>query len=416
VQQNLYVLQGDAAFTALTEVTREVVHASPDAGATIQAAIDALDVAGGAVTLGPGVFPLNEPVRLASAVWLRGSGRGTRLLVAPANRAGIGLLAEGLHGAVVSDLALQPAERASAEAGLVLDGCGDCSVRAVFSADFAGYGLLVRGSSFLCAVEGCSLAGNRRANLLLDELRAGPHGNYIPSRVAGCTIYGGGAGIECRRAIAVSITGCIVHQSNGAAYHIHGKSHAVAISSSRSYQVTGDAVRVEESHELSVTGNVFCWHTGYGILVRESSWGAISGNQIVDSGSYNPGGPDRATAFDQLPPDLPLHDGISLQGARGYQVTGNAIFNWGVAPPLRYGIREDERSLRNSLIGNSVNYFREAAVRSEGRETLARDNQEHPDAPYAGVGLAEGASRMVQSFERELTDAFIAAQTGRGTR
>lgn len=412
--QNVYVVQDGESYTALNEITRDVVYTAPDAGATIQAAIDALGAIGGSVMIGRGTFPLTAPVRLASAIWLRGSGRGTRLVVAPANRAGIGLIGTNLFGTTISDLALLPTERGGGEAGVVLDACGDCAVRSVFSADFAGYGVLLRNSSFLCTVEGCSLAGNRRANLRLDELRAGAYGNYVPSRVTACTVYGGGAGIECHRAIALSITGCTAYQTSGPAYHIHAKSHAVAISGSRSYQISGDAVLVEGSHELSLCGNVFCWHTGHGIVVRDSSWGTISGNQIVDSGCYNPGGPDKATRFEDLPADLQLHSGISLVNTRGYQISGNAIFNWGVAPPLQDGIFEDQRCFKNSMIGNSVNYFRETAVRSDGRESLARDNLAHAERPHSERERGAEAQRMVQSFERERTDAFIELQAGRG--
>jgi hypothetical protein len=400
--QNFVVVQEGPRYRALAELTHDALRDGPDASAVIQAAVDALGDDGGTVTLGRGAFQLAEPVRLPSRVWLRGSGRATRLVVGATNAEGVGILAYGAHGAVISDLSLQPADAGGGVAGLVLEGCGDSAVRGVFCAGFGRYGVWVRGSSFLCQIESCSLAGNAAANLLLDELRAGPYGSYIPNRVSACTTYGGGAGIECRRAIGVSISACVVHQSRGPAYHVHTRSNGAAIVGSRSYQATGDAVLVERSDELMLSGNTFCWHAGHGVAVRDSSWGTINGNQIVDSGSTGEGA---------APPDP--RDGINLRGASGYQVSGNTIFNWGVAPPLACGVREDEHSFKNSVVGNSVNYYAEAAVRCAGRETLARDNLGHPERP---LNLPPGAElpSALQSYERALTEQFITIKGGPG--
>jgi hypothetical protein len=406
----MVVAQDGAAYVALAELTREALLSSPSASAALQAAIDALAGSGGVVTIGPGTFALAEPIRLASQVDLRGSGRGTRLVVDPANQAGVGLLGQGIAGATVADLALL-AEPHPAQAGIVLDACGDCKLQGLFCAGFGEYGIWLRNSSFLCQVSGCSLAGNRRANLYMDTLRAGQYGNYIPNMVSSCTIYGGGTGIECHRAIGLSIVACVVHQTGGPAYHIHSRSHGVAISGARSYQVGGDAVLVEESHEFSMSGSVLSWHTGHGVAVRDACWGTIAGNQITDSGSYNPGGPDRSLSFAALPPDLPLHNGIDLRNTSGYQVSGNAIFNWSAAPPLGCGIFEDERSLKNSMVGNSINFYAEQAVRSAGQHSIARDNIAHADRPYNDMHTPIDMQRRVQSFEPALTERFIALQT-----
>jgi Right handed beta helix region len=410
--QNMYVVQDGATYTALTDLTREVLHSSPSAGAAIQSAIDALAGSGGVVTIGRGTFRVAEPIRLASQVCLRGSGRSSRLLVDAANEAGIGLLGLGVSGVVVADLAVV-AEPQRTVAGIVLDACGDCKLHGLFCADFGSYGIWLRNSSFLCEISGCSLAGNRRANLYLDTLRAGQYGNFMPNLVTNCVIYGGGKGIECHRAIALNIVACTVHQTHGSAYHIHSRSHSVAISGARSYQISGDAVLVEDSHEFSLTGSVLCWHTGHGVAVRDACWGAIAGNQISDSGSYNPGGPDRTLTFAALPPDLPLHNGIDLRNVKGCQISSNTIFNWSAAPPLGCGVCEDDRSFKNSIVGNSVNFYADAAVRSAGQHSIARDNIAHAEQPYNDLQTAIDAQRKVQSFDPALTERFIAIQTRR---
>jgi hypothetical protein len=410
--QNIYVVQDGAAYTVLTDLTHEVLYTSPNASAAIQAGIDALAGTGGTVMLGHGTFRVTEPIRLAGQVCLRGSGRGTRLVVDSANTAGIGLLGQGVAGVVVADLAVIDATQCAA-AGIVLDACGDCKLHGIFCADFGGYGIWLRNSSFLCEIGGCSLAGNRTANLYLDTLRAGQYGNFIPNLVTSCLIYGGGKGIECHRAIALNIVGCTVHQTHSSAFHIHSRSHSVAISGARSYQISGDAVLIEDSHEFSLSGSVLCWHTGHGVAARAACWGTITSNQITDSGSYNPGGPDRALTFADLPPDLPLHNGIDLRDVKGYQISGNTIFNWNAAPPLGYGVFEDARSFKNSIVGNSVNFFANAAIHSAGQESIARDNLAHAAQPYNDMQTAIDAQRKAQSFETALTEQFIATQTQR---
>ncbi|SRR6266545_4155611 len=214
--QNMYVVQDGATYTALTDLTREVLHSSPSAGVAVQSAIDAL-------------------------------------------------------------------------------------------------------------------AGNRRANLYFDTLRAGQYGNFVPNLVTNCLIYGGGKGIECHRAIALNI----------------------------------------------------------------------------------PGGPDRALAFEALPPDLPLHNGIDLRNVKGYQISDNTIFNWSAAPPLGCGVCEDERSFKNSIVGNSVNFYADAAVRSAGQQSIARDNSAHAERPCNDMPTAINAQRKVQSFEQALIERFIALQSQR---
>src|SRR5439155_10622902 len=132
--------QDGATYTALTDLTREVLHSWPSAGAAVQSAIDALAGSGGMVTIGRGMFHVAEPIRLASQVCLRGSGRGTRLVVDAANEAGIGLLGLGVAGVVVADLTVA-AERQRGVAGIVLDACGDCKLHGLFCAGFGDYGI-----------------------------------------------------------------------------------------------------------------------------------------------------------------------------------------------------------------------------------------------------------------------------------
>jgi len=74
---------------------------------------------------------------------------------------------------------------------------------------------------------------------------------------------------------------------------------------------------------------------------------------------------------------------------------------------------EDERSFKNSMIGNSVNFYADAAVRSAGQRSIARDNSAYAERPYNDMATAIDAQRKVQSFEQALTGRFIALQSQR---
>jgi hypothetical protein len=164
------------------------------------------------------------------------------------------------------------------------------------------------------------LAGNQKANLYLENLNWGTYGNFIPNLVSNCTIYGGGKGIECNYVIVLNIIGCNIYQTNDIGIHIYKQSNSVLVNSCRTFQISSDAMVVEKSDELNVTGNIFCWSTGNGIVVKNAAWGNISGNNIIDNGSYNPGGINFKSTFDDVKEKMPLMNGISLSGVKGYVI------------------------------------------------------------------------------------------------
>ena len=379
---------------------------SVSAAETIQGAIDSLGKGGGEVRLHRGVYPLDAPLTLADSVTLRGCGRASRLSVTDRNEAGIAVLCEKLTGALVTDLSAAPHKGAKSVAGVVLDDCGDCKVTDVFCASFDQYGIWMRNNSFLCEIRGCTLAGNGDTNLYLDHLREGRYGQYIPNLVTNCIVYGGGKGIVCDGTIVANIIACAVYQTGGYAYHVHSSSNSVLISGCRSFQISDDCVVLEDTHEFNCSSNIFCWHTGHGIVIRNARWGAICGNEIIDTGSYNPDCPNFTRKIQELTDETPLFNGIELVDAHGYSVQGNTLFNWAVAPPMRIGIREDADSFKNIIGGNNVNYYKEEAVRSEGKETVVGENVGHAKDPHQGWDH----NSNLQTFHTQLTRDFIALQ------
>jgi len=403
--ENYVVYKAGESYIVKGSFSGEEWRSSSSASEAIQYAINLLGSSGGEVTIGRGDFELSAAITLTSNVVIRGGGRSSRLLVGRANTAGVGIECDGIDGAVITDIAVIPSDNVEGKVGMVLNNCGNCEIRNVFCGGFSEYGIWVRENSFLCTVFNCSLAGNGKTNIYLDNLGEGRCGNYLPNLITGCTIYGGGKGIECKRAIVVNIVGCVVFQTMDIAYHIHSFSNSVVISGSRTFQITGQAVVVEESHELNVSSNIFCWHTGSGIVVKNSSWGTISANEIIDSGSYNSGAENHSTMKTEVDKDVVLFNGVELLGSRGYTISANTVFNWGVVPKLKIGIYEDAECCKNIIANNNVNYYEESDVVSLGKESIVSDNIGCDREAYESHGKP-----YYQSFVVEATQRFIEKQ------
>ncbi len=402
--ESILVYREGDTYRAVRRITRDAVAEGSSASEVIQAAADASTPGGGRITLEAGTFLLDASIRLATGVHLAGQGRATRLCLSARNSDRVGILAESANFVTVADLAVMPGDCPDGRAGVVLHDCGDSKVERVLCAGFAGDGIVVREGSFLCEVSGCRLAGNAGAGIHLHDLRKGRAGDYIPNTIRGCTVYGGGVGIECDRAIVVNVLGCTVYQSKDTAYLVHDDSNSVLVSGCRSFQITGSALVAEASHELNVSSNIFCWHTSHGIRVRDCRWGTICGNEVIDSGSYNPGAIDQTVRMAHVADRVVPCDGIRLEGVHGYNVTGNTVFNWPQGTRLAAGIRENASSRKNVLTGNNCNYFSEAGVVSEGPESLVSANVAQGAEPHVGSSAYE----YCQSFRTELTDALIA--------
>jgi parallel beta-helix repeat protein len=258
------------------------------------------------------------------------------------------------------------------DTGIIIDNCGEFSLNNLQLISFDRYGIWVRNNAFLGDIRGCRFAGNREAGLCLDHLEQGGRlGDYLPNAVADCTAFGGDTGILCNRAIVVNITGCQVFQTGKTGFTVRAVSNSVLISGCRTFKMEGDAVKVEQSHEINISSNTFCWQRGTGIVLSDVSWGTVSGNNVIDSGSECTGGP-RAV-------------GIILKGeTRGIQVTGNAVFNWGGQGMMTAGIRETESCSHNQITNNNLNYFLEKGVDSRGTGSIAVDNIEIAKPAYLG--------------------------------
>ena len=252
----------------------------------------------------------------------------------------------------------------------------------------------------------------------LEQLFGGGRGgDYVPNLLSDCTVYSSAKGFVLDRAIVINIIGCTVYQSSGYAYHLYNQSHSVSINGCRSFQIGSDAVVLETSNEVNLSGNIFCWQEGHGIVLKNARWGTVSANNVIDSGSINVFDPDKipfVLKSDSRPfraqPSAGQHDnkknGIYLSDkSRGITITGNAIFNWPVALKLDHGIYEDSSCLNNLVTANNINYFVHDIV-SQGEGTVVTNNVTFGDEPYAGkIG-----TDLLQYFDLRLMDEFVKNQ------
>jgi hypothetical protein len=362
LDQDLQVYPDNNTFIVRGQLDNEVLKTFTDASKAIQFAINEIPDGGGEVLLQRGNYRLVRPVYLKSNVWLHGKGRGTLLQVTAGNEEGAGIILKGLKGSFISDLAVKPVEPQMAEAGIIIDDCGDCKVSNIFCQGFSKYGIWMRNNSFLCEVTGCQLADNGQANIFCQKLAEGGRGgDFVPNLINNCVIYGGGHGIECERTIVLNIIGCLVFQAKGYGYYLRASSNSVLISGCRTFQIEKHAIVVESTHEANISSNIFCWHRGHGIVFAESAWATVTGNNIIDTGVRTRDGSEMT--------------GIVVKDScRGIQVTGNNIFNWGDQVPMLNGIEEDKSCYNNQFVSNNINYYTGSDIISEGNGSLVEDN------------------------------------------
>ncbi|MDF1514152.1 MAG: right-handed parallel beta-helix repeat-containing protein [Anaerolineae bacterium] len=400
---NYIIVKQADQYAVYNAIPQQLLFTSNTAQETFAFAVSRVGNAGGQIGVGPGEFILDSPITLANNISLRGSGRGTRLLVSSINQAGVGILCENLVGVEIGNLTISGKNNPHAVAGLVLDGCGDCTVHDVFCVRFAQYGMWIRNETILSEIRGCSLAGNGQANIFFDKHRRGQYGDFIPNLLSNCKIYGGGKGIDCLETTVLNINACLIYQTRDIAIHIRDVSYSVLVTGCRTFQIGSDAVVVENTGEFNLSSNILCWHTGHGVIIRNCGWGTIAANEIIDSGSYNAGVKDFTSRISDVPPYIPLYNGISLVNARGFNVTGNTIFNWPQARKLKNGIFEDSQCRKNSFVANNINYYGNAGIDTSGTDTHISANVLDPDRPHDG----NPQEKYHQSFMTQLTDAFI---------
>tara|TARA_B100001123_G_C15285110_1_gene1015351 strand:- start:69 stop:1250 length:1182 start_codon:yes stop_codon:yes gene_type:complete len=370
--QNIDVFKSGSTYVARGHIDSNELISNADASIVLQECISKLEDCGGQVSLQPGHYSINDSIEIQNNVWLKGSGRGTQIEVASSAKSGI--VCTNGKGVVISDMIISSAKRHATSNGIVISNSGDCQVRNVLTQGFIDSGITIRDNSFLCQLDNCKSADNLRANILTSNLLDnGRGGDFVPNLITNCITYAGGTGIEVDKSIVLNIVGCAVFQPTSHGFHIHSTSNSVLISGSRTFQCERNAVLVDTSHEINLSSNIFCWHRGRGIELKNVSWGAVNANEVIDQGVRSRDGS--------------FTDGIVLgQNTQGVQVVGNTIFNWGDQVPMRNGIVEDASCKNNIISNNNINCFDQNALDIAGTNTLVNENVTADTDAYQGLG------------------------------
>jgi hypothetical protein len=411
---NFEVFRVNGKFAVRDAVSGRRVGLFARADLAFQKAIELLDPKGGMVNVLSGEYPLESHVHLKDGIKLQGSGPATVLQISPSNETGTAIVLDGTDAAEVSALKIITLNGTGPGVGILLNHCGSCTISDILCAGDMVHGIALRRNSFLCEIRDCKVMGARGSGIMLDSLdRGGRGGDWVPNLVSNCIINSCGEGIECHRSIVANIVACEVYQSSGPAYHIRNTSNSILISGCRSYQIRSDAVVVENSHEINITGNTFCWHEKRGIVLDHVRWGTITGNNLIDNGSINiwPAGdvpPDdsgrRPFAIEKPdtlnPPNVPGM--VLINSTKGLTVLSNSIFNWPVCPPMDWGIIEDETCSYNIITNNNVNFCLHGAVSSSGKNSIANNNLVYEEKSHQG-----DPGNALQSFDLSLMREHI---------
>lgn len=407
-------LEGDIGICK-EEYTGKVIKREKDHGALISYCLSLLnEQKGGKMTLAAGTYKIDRPLFIGKNIHVDGDGNATKLIFSGTKKVESALIIKEADGVKITNVSILNKD-GNVDTGIIVDNSGSCNMKDLSVIGFPKYGIWMRNRTFLSTIDGCTLAGNQVSNIFLDSLRKdGRYGDFLPNIVSNNMIFGGGKGIESRNSLLVNIIGCSIYQTNGAGIHLHSVSNSILVSGCRTFQITGDAVLIEDTHELNVSSNIFCWHTGHGLSVKNASWGTISGNEFIDNGSYNSGVKNNSATFQAIDnDDHESKNGILLKNTMGYYVGGNAIFNWPVCPKMRYGIEEDEESDNNVIIGNNINYYQLDPVKSNGKGTVTGNNIGVGEVPYLTLQrlkdrtITNFSPKIIQSFETELTEKYI---------
>jgi hypothetical protein len=397
------------------KIDLETHFKSNQADEVIQYALNKAKKSGGEVYLHPGIYLVRKQIDVPGHTTLAGSGNATKLVFADNHETGIAVSCKGVDKSNIKDFFISSdLSNLSAKTGILIDSCGDVTVEDITCLGMQDHGIVLSNNSFLSEIRGCKIAGTGKSGILVEKLdKGGRGGDWVPSLISNCIIYACGKGIETSRSLVINITDCQVYQTKGHGFHIHSKSNSVIISGCRTFQVTGNAVNVDDSHEINISSNIFCWQTEDGIVLNKVMWGTVSANNIIDNGSINLFDPaedslikaDYKRPFIKSPAEnqeIPLYNGISLLNeTKGVTVTANAIFNWPVVPPMQYGIEEDVTCFSNLISGNNINFCKEGIL-SRGEKTIVETNQVYAEQPYYGK-----AGEKYQYFDTRLMQEFI---------
>jgi len=412
--QNFEVFPSNGKYIVRGAIDLEKHFQTDKANEAIQWAAGQLND-GGKIFLHKGNYYLKDEISIPSYVTIKGSGMGSVFIIGSDHKTGVGFNIIGKNRVILKDFAINSVKSDNkSKTGIIFDDCGDCVVDGIYIAGMKENGILFTNETFLSEVTNCRIVACEGSAINFENLAGqGRGGDFVPNNISNCIIYHGNYGITCSNAIVANISDVTVYQSKNVAFYLTKKSNSVLITGCRTYQIQNDAVVVEDSHEINISSNIFCWTEGHGIVLNEVKWGTVSANNVIDNGSINPFDPvkDSMKTTGEVKRTLrspndrkSIKSGIVIENmTQGVTITGNAVFNWPATPKMKYGIVEDTTCGNNNIISNNINFYSIADVHSEGKGTKVMGNVGFGEVPYTGnIGIAG-----IQAFNLRLMEDFI---------
>ncbi len=414
--QDLEVYISKGSYVVQGKIDRREIFKSNSAGMAIQHAIDHLS-GGGTVYLSTGEYPITGQIELASNATLEGAGAASEIITDELQDSAA-VVMNGLNKSAVKNFSIKNRNRnPKAKIGVWIGNCGDCLIEDITAVRLADHGIRMEDRTFLSEIRGCRIAGTGKAGIMCYQLtNGGRGGDWVPILVSNCLIYDCGKGIEAHNAVLLNIDCCAVYRSHGPGYHLHSESNSISLTSSRTFQIDGIALLIEAAHEINIASNIFCWSVREGMVIDSVTWGTIVGNNVIDVGSLNLYDPETqpfekykpgrsAKLAEPAPEPGQPYDGIQLRNeCQALTITGNAIFNWPVVPPMENGISEDATCRYNLIMGNNINYCLNG-ISSRGKFTKVGMNQVYGEESLIGWGPTP--PRLYQYFDHRLMEVFI---------
>jgi len=394
----------------MNESSKKILFESESAYEAITFAIDTNINKVRNIHILPGLYYLNKTIEVPDLYTISGSGNSTRLILSKEHETGIGILTNESNKILMKDFWIQAEKKdESGKTGIILDHTGDTKITSVTCQGFSEYGIVIRNNSFLCEVSSCRFTDIDKSGIFMDTNKGdGRGGSFLPNLVTNCIVYRCGKGIELKYTIVANFIGNLIYNTKSYAFHLHTNSNSILITGCRTFQIEDDAVVVENSDEINITGNIFCWHDKNGIILKNVTWGTISGNNIIDTGNV----PFEETKTEEYEYWKPIPEDISpyqfyavlmVEKSNCLSVNGNAIFNWASNPPLIDGILEDNSCSSNIISNNNINGYSGKSINSMGENSLVSNNLGTPKPSKGNThGLHSYDPRKIEKFIKDI--------------
>lgn len=385
------IYKKDNLFIAKHETDGTLAIKNKSVDVVLQQLLKNLKDVGGSIELMSGEYPIQQQLVIPSHVTISGKGASTVILIEETANIASAFYSDSTSKVIIQDLAINAENPEKDHSGIIFNHVGDGLVNNVSISGMGAYGVWYRDRTFLSEVRGCKISDSGISGIFFQGLRTNSRaGDFVPNLITNCIIYGGNHGIELESSLVTNIVACEVYMTQSVAFYLHDHSNSTLISGCRTFQIQDDAVRVVNSHELNVSGNIFCWHDGHGIVLDNVVWGNVNGNNFIDNGHINIVPEDGNYSYwVEVPDSLNVLDSLkcgiyATNETKGISISGNAVFNWGSNAPLKHGIHEDSSCSENIIIGNNINYSHFTGVLSEGANSVESNNISTEEKPYLG--------------------------------